>query len=484
MGILSQLQPQPIWDLFERICEVPRPSGKEEKIIAMLINFAETHKLEWKKDDVGNVLISKPATAGKENVAPVVLQSHIDMVCEKNSDKLHDFENDPITPVINDAWVYADNTTLGADNGLGMAAQMAVLLADNISHGAIECLFTVTEETGLVGAKEIKADFFKSHRLINLDSEDDHEIFMGCAGGIDTTAVFAYTKEAPRPGSFALVLSVTGLKGGHSGGDIHLERGNANKVLARYLWNMKEKFPISLADFDGGSLRNAIPREARAVITCQNEHKELLVAEFNHYASELENEYSFSDSGIKLSISSTELPEFLVDGNTTTNLLNALVACPHGVIAMSTRMENLVETSTNLAAVKFIEGNKIQITTSQRSEIESRKMYVRNMVISIFRMAGAEVANSDGYCGWTPNPDSELLKVTRSTYEHLFGETPDVHAIHAGLECGLFSAKYPALDMVSFGPNIRDAHSPKEKAEIKSVGKFWEMLVGVLENLR
>ncbi|MFV0482888.1 MAG: aminoacyl-histidine dipeptidase [Bacteroidales bacterium] len=484
MGILSQLQPQPIWDFFERICEVPRPSGKEEKIIAMLIDFAKENNLEWKKDDVGNVLISKAATAGKEDVPPVVLQSHIDMVCEKNSDKEHDFENDPITPIIDGGWVYADNTTLGADNGMGMAAQMAVLVADNISHGAIECLFTVTEETGLVGAKEIKAGFFESQRLINLDSEDDHEIFMGCAGGIDTTAIFTYTKEVPQSGSVAFTLSVTGLKGGHSGGDIHLERGNANKLLARFLWQVKDKFSIGLAEFNGGSLRNAIPREAKAVITCPSEHKEHLVAEFNHYASDIENEYSFSDAGLKLSISSADLPEFVIDRSTNTNLLNALIACPHGVIANSTRMENLVETSTNLAAVKFVDGNKILITTSQRSEIESRKMYVRDMVVSVFRMAGAELANSDGYCGWTPNPDSELLKVTRSTYESLFGETPDVHAIHAGLECGLFSAKYPTLDMVSFGPNIRDAHSPKEKTEIKSVEKFWKMLVAVLENLQ
>ena len=484
MSVLNNLKPQPLFGYFEKICQVPRPSKKEEKIRRYLLGFAAKNGLETKTDKIGNVLIFKTCTPGYENAPTVVLQTHMDMVCEKNSDKIFDFDNDSIEPVVSDGWVKANGTTLGADCGIGIAAQLAVLTSNKIKHGPLECLITVDEETGLTGAFGLKSDFLSGSVLLNLDSEDEGEIFIGCAGGIDTIATFSFKKEQVPEKSRAFKISVSGLLGGHSGDDIHKNRGNANKILNRFLWKLVQSYDIKLADFNGGNLRNAIAREAFAIITVSSIHQESVVSDFNLFSTDLKTEFEKNEPGLQLNIEKNNVPGFVIDKKSMLNLLNSLNACPHGVLAMSSRMEGMVETSTNLASVKFVGNNKIKVTTSQRSEIKSRKTMAAEMVESVFKLAGAGVEHSDGYPGWTPNPDSEVLKITVDSYKKLFGVEPVVRSIHAGLECGLFLEKYPGLDMVSFGPTIRGAHSPDERLDIESTGKFWKHLVEVLENLR
>ncbi len=484
MKVLDKLAPQPLFNYFEQICKVPRPSKKEEKIRQFLLDFASKNGLKAKTDEIGNVLILKSSTEGYENAPTVILQTHMDMVCEKNSDKIFDFDNDPIEPMIVDGWVKANGTTLGADCGIGIAGQLAVLTSKEIKHGPLECLITVDEETGLTGAFELKPGFLTGSILLNLDSEDEGEIFIGCAGGVDTLATFSFIKEAEQAKSLAFKISVSGLLGGHSGDDIHKNRGNANKILTRFLWKIIQKYELKLADFNGGNLRNAIAREAFAIFTVSSDLNEKVISDFNVFTSDLKTEFEKNEPGLKLKIETTETPEFVVDTKTCKELLNSLYACPHGVLEMSSSMEGMVETSTNLASVKFLADNKIIVTTSQRSEIESRKFMAAEMVESVFKLAGAEVVHSDGYPGWAPNPDSEVLKITVDTYKKLFGVDPIVRSIHAGLECGLFLEKYPGLDMVSFGPTIRGAHSPDERLDIETTDKFWNHLVEVLQNIR
>ncbi len=484
MKRLSHLSPQPLWNYFEEICQVPRPSKKEGRITAFLLDFAQKHGLKAIQDEIGNVLISKPATPGRENDPVVILQSHVDMVCEKNSDTVHDFDTDAIRPFVDDGWVRAEGTTLGSDDGIGMAAQMAVLTATNLSHGPIECLFTVDEETGLSGAFALQPGFMSGSILLNLDSEDEGELFIGCAGGIDSVGTLTFTPENVPAGSFAMKLEVKGLLGGHSGDDINKNRGNANKILNRFLVNANKQFNLRIADFNGGNLRNAIAREAFAVVVVPHSQKEDLMVEWNVFASEMEFEYEYAEPKLKLHHQSVALPEKVIDQVTQNRLLKLIAACPHGVLEMSTRMPGMVETSTNLASVKFTDSNEILITTSQRSEIESRKYMAAEMVESAMQLAGAEVVHSDGYPGWTPNPESIVAKVAADSYKKLFGNDPVVKSIHAGLECGLFLEKYPELDMVSFGPTIRGAHSPDERINIETVDKFWKLLVDVLENIR
>jgi len=483
MKTLADITPQPLFSFFEEICQVPRPSKKEDKIRKFLLDFAKKSALEAKTDDAGNVLICKPATAGMENAPKVILQTHMDMVCEKNSDKEFDFDNDPIEPQIADGWVKANGTTLGADCGIGIAAQMAVLVSTEIKHGPLECLITVDEETGLTGAFALQTGFLSGSVLLNLDSEDEGELFIGCAGGIDTLATFNYQKESVPENSVAYKISVTGLLGGHSGDDIHKNRGNANKILNRIIWNFDRLFKVRLADFNGGNLRNAIAREAFGVICVDMSKKDELINTFQNLADAIKEEFIYAEPGLQISCTETELPAFVIDGLTQEKLINSIYACPHGVLEMSTRMEGMVETSTNLASVKFLEDEKIMVTTSQRSEINSRKNYAAETIESVFKLAGAEVTHSDGYPGWTPNPNSKVLKVTAESYKKLFGIDPIVRSIHAGLECGLFLEKYPRLDMVSFGPTIRGAHSPDERLDINTTEKFWKHLVDVLENL-
>ncbi|HOE38058.1 MAG TPA: aminoacyl-histidine dipeptidase [Bacteroidales bacterium] len=482
MSILGNLEPKNVWNYFEEITKVPRPSKKEEKIIAFLLDFAKKNNLEAKRDKIGNVLISKPASKGMENRKSVVLQSHVDMVCEANKDTVIDFDNDPITPYIDGEWVKAKGTTLGADDGIGIAASMAILTDNNLVHGPIECLFTVDEETGLTGAFEIEEGFFKSKILLNLDSEDEGEIFIGCAGGIDLVANFDYKKENVPQNHVAYKFIVNGLQGGHSGDEIHKGFGNSNKIANRFLNIINGKFNARLSIFDGGNKRNAIPREAEFVFTIDKTHEQALKEEFEIFKKNIVNEIVLTEKNINLSLESAKTPEFVIDLKTQNNLINAVYACPHGVHAWSPAISGFVETSNNLASVKFID-NKIQVVTSQRSSVESGKKDINNMVKSVFVLAGADVKIGDGYPGWAPNPKSEILTIAEESYERLFGKKPVVRAIHAGLECGLFLEKYPDLDMISFGPTLRGVHSPDERIEIKTVKMWYEHLLDVLKNI-
>ncbi|MDD2548936.1 MAG: aminoacyl-histidine dipeptidase [Bacteroidales bacterium] len=483
MNELEKLKPAEVWKYFAEILEIPRPSKKEEQIIAYLLDFGKKHNLETLRDEVGNVLIRKPATKGMENRMSVVLQSHMDMVCEKNSDVTHDFNTDPINAYIDGSWVKARGTTLGADDGIGMAAQLALLAADSIKHGPIECLFTVDEETGLTGAFEMKPDFFKSKILLNLDSEDEGELFIGCAGGMDTEITFDYETEKVPTDFCAYRISITGLQGGHSGDEIDKGLGNSIKILNRFLWSGANKFDLRISMLEGGNLRNAIPREAFADFVIHTEDKQNILSYFNSYRKDIMDEYGPVEPKLKIELVEAEMPKWIIDEPSQFDLLNSLYACPHGVIAMSTTIPGLVETSTNLAAVKFIQDNQILITTSQRSSIDSAKVDIGNMVQSVFRMANAHVVHSNGYPGWSPNTNSKILSITEKSYNKLFGEKPIVRAIHAGLECGLFLEKYPHLDMISFGPTIKGAHSPDERLDIETTQKFWDLLLDVLQNI-
>lgn len=483
MEIFKGLKPETVWAYFEQICQIPRPSRKEQKMTAWLMDFARLNNLEASQDEVGNVLIRKPAVKGREHAQGIVLQSHMDMVCEKNADVQHDFQHDPIQPYVDSGWVKARGTTLGADDGIGMAAALAVLTSKDIRHGALECLFTVDEETGFTGAFALKPGFFTGAILLNLDSEDEGELFIGCAGGIDTSITMNYGKMVTPAHKFAVKVNIKGLQGGHSGDDINKGRGNAIKILNRFLWDLNNKYGILVACFEGGNLRNAIAREAQAVIVFDDILKENVRIDFNIYAAEMENVWKIAEPGLRLELESTEKPELVLTEDSTACLLNSLYACPHGVFSMSQRMPGLVETSTNLAAVRFIEEDRILITTSQRSDINSEKLNIAHMVASVFRLAGMKVEHGDGYPGWTPNPDSAILKTAIASYKRLFGKEPLVRSIHAGLECGLFLEKYPYMDMVSFGPTLRGVHSPDEKVEIATVEKWWIHLVDILEQV-
>ncbi len=480
---IKDLQPELIWKYFEEITKVPRPSKKEEKIREYLIDFAKKHHLPYKEDKTGNILISKKATSGFEKKKPVVLQSHMDMVCEKNNDVEHDFENDPIQTYIDGDWLKAKGTTLGADNGIGMAAQLAVLADNNVEHGPIEALFTVDEETGLTGAFALEEGFFDSKILLNLDSEDEAEIFIGCAGGIDTKAYFKY-KTSMSPANYHYCkIEVKNLLGGHSGGDIHLARGNANKILNRFLWQTMKNTNLVLCNINGGNLHNAIPREASAVIGVPSSKKEQLRIDLNIFIADMEAEYAGIEPNMQILMESEEKQNVCIDASTTKNLIYSLYACPHGVISMSNDMPGLVETSTNLASVKMKEDNTILVATSQRSSVESRKYDIANMVESVFVLGGAEVTHGDGYPGWRPNLNSSIMKTAIKTYEELYNVTPKIKAIHAGLECGLFLKKYPGLDMISFGPTMTGVHSPDEKLNIPAVEKFYNHLLAILKNV-
>ncbi len=481
MSEISKLEPQRLWQYFDELCKVPRPSKKEEKVINFLLNWAEKNNIEAKKDEAGNILMKKPATPGMENKKTVVLQSHMDMVCEKNNDSNHDFDKDPIQAYIDGDWVKAKGTTLGADDGIGVAAQMDILTADDIKHGPIECLFTVDEETGLTGAFALKPGFFEGKILLNLDSEDDGEIFIGCAGGIDTVAYLDFNKETPNDKT-AFRIDVKGLKGGHSGDEIHKGLGNSNKILNRILHEASDNYGLRLNIFDGGNLRNAIPREAFGIFTIPNENIEDFKRFFEQIKQDIKEEFSIKEPDLNITLSDVATPDFVIDTNTQKRLFNVLHACPHGVISMSDAMEGMVSTSTNLASVKY-KDNVIEITTSQRSDSESKKKDIAKMVSSVFELAGAKVEHSDGYPGWTPNPNSEILEIARNSYKKLFDTEPIVRSIHAGLECGLFLEKYPDLDMISFGPTLRNVHSPDEKVLIPTVKKFRQHLVDILENV-
>lgn len=474
-----------VLSFFREILEIPRESGHEEHIIAYLQEFARTRNLECKTDKAGNVLIVKPATPGRENSPTLILQSHSDMVCEKNSGVEHDFSKDPIKAVVEDGWLIAKDTTLGADCGIGIAAQLAVLEDENLPHGKIECLFTTSEETGLDGAFALESDFLTGTILLNLDSEDEGELFIGCAGGIDTTAKFHYAKEPVPAGCIGIKAGFSGGIGGHSGDDIDKGRSNAVQSLARFLYRLQCSCPFSLCSIDGGNKRNAIAREAHAVIAVSPSNLSLVKSIHSKVMAELKDEYSITDPDLTpVYEEGVHLPETAVDGKTARLLVCVLNSVPHGVLAMSAEVKGLVETSTNLASVKMPEEGVIRIGTSQRSSTNSARHHAAEKVEAAFVLAGAEVTHESEYPGWKPSLKSHILEVCKASYVRLFNAEPVVRAIHAGLECGLFLDKYPGLDMISFGPTLRGVHAPGERLELASLDKFVMLLEDVIKECR
>lgn len=481
--ILKTLKPEKIWFYFGEILTIPRPSKKEEKIRAYLMDFGKKLGLETLQDATGNVLIRKSATKGYENCKTLILQSHMDMVCEKNSNSKHNFDTDPIEIKIEDAWIKAKDTTLGADNGIGVATELAILASDDIEHGPLECLFTVDEETGLTGAFGLEPGFLQGEILLNLDSEDDGQFFIGCAGGIDTVIKIPYIYENLPKGDYkGFRLKISGLKGGHSGDDINKGLGNANKLLNRFLWEWTPALSLRLHAFEGGNLRNAIPREAFAELFIEAQYADALKDAVASFEKVIQNELKMTEGGLVFTLEESSLTPTVLPVQKQTDLLNALYACPHGVIRMSADIPNFVETSTNLAAVKMKE-NHILVTTSQRSSVTSAKFDVAHQVAASFKLIGADVEHGEGYPGWNPNPNSEILAIMEDAFRKRFNEEPLALAIHAGLECGLFEEKYPGLDMVSYGPTMRGVHSPDERLNIATVERFWDLTLDVLKRI-
>lgn len=480
-SVLKGLKPEKVFEIFGEILSVPRPSKHEERMTKFLMDWAEKRGLEHERDEIGNVIIRKGASKGMENKAWVCLQSHMDMVCEKNGDKVFDFMKDPIETQIVNQWLMAKGTTLGADDGIGIATALAILDSEDIEHGPIECLFTVDEETGLSGANALSPNLLKSRILLNLDSEDEGEMFIGCAGGVDTLAKLPFEKEETPQGAY-FRISVKGLKGGHSGDDINKGLGCANKLLNRILWEADKEMDMRLSCFNGGNLRNAIAREAYADVVIMEQESEDLKRLVEKFGEELRYEFRSTEPNLQIRIEKVAKPAFVVDMLSQDNLLNVLYACPHGVLAMSREIPGFVETSTNLASVKT-EETHFFITTSQRSSVESAKEAAASKVESCFLLAGADVEHSDGYPGWAPNTDSHVLKVAVESYKKLFGKEPVVRAIHAGLECGLIGEKYKDMDMISFGPTLRGVHSPEERLEIATVELFWRHTLEILKNI-
>lgn len=476
------LQPSIVFDCFAEVNKIPRPSKKEEKMIAFLKAFGEGLGLPTKVDETGNVCISKPATPGYENSKTVILQSHMDMVCEKNKDKDFDFENDAIETYVDGEWLKANGTTLGADDGIGVAMQMAVLKSNDIEHGPIECVFTRDEETGLTGAMGMKSDFMTGDYLINLDSEDEGQIFVSCAGGVRTTATYPFPTEDMPEGYFTFRVGVKGLTGGHSGDDINKKRGNANKILVRFLNQEMEKMDLRVVDIQSGGLHNAIPREGYAICAVPMNMKEQVRVDLNVFTAEVEEELAVTEKGILLSLDSCEPAAKVMEKQAMRKMLLSLHAVYNGVFAMSQDIDWLVETSTNLASI-HVEGDKVVVTTSQRSSIGSACQHMASVVRAAFELGGAKVLTNEGYPGWKLNPNSEIVKIAKESYVELFGKEPKILAIHAGLECGLFSEKYPKLDMVSFGPTLRGVHSPDEKLLIPTVQMVWDHLLDILKRV-
>lgn len=470
--------------LFKEITRIPRESGHEEQIIAYLQKFAEDRNLECKTDEAGNVLIIKEATPGKENTPTIILQSHSDMVCEKNSGVEHDFAKDPIKYVIEDGWMIAKDTTLGADCGIGMAAQLALLEDENLEHGKIEALFTTAEETGLDGAKALKPGFLSGDILINLDSEDEGELFIGCAGGLDTTAEFHYTPKKLASHKVSAKFGYCGGLGGHSGDDIDKGRANAIQILGRFLYRAYEECGIELCTIDGGNKRNAIAREAYAVIAFNSSDEDRVVELFNETLEAVRDEYSLTDPNLQGIAEPIKWERDVIDSKTVKNLIYSLNFAPHGVLAMSASMKGMVETSTNLASVKVLDNNIIRVGTSQRSSNNYAKSFAGQRVEAAFKAVGAEVSHNSEYPGWQPRLDSKILETSVAAYKKLFNVDPIVRSIHAGLECGLFLDIYPNLDMISFGPTIRGVHAPGERLDLVSLDKFWLLLQEIIKSIK
>ena len=473
-----------VFDIFAEICKVPRPSKHEERISKWLQDFAAAHGIECVVDEAMNVIMRVPATPGYENHEGVILQAHMDMVCEKNGDVQHDFMTDPIETYVDGEWLKAKGTTLGADNGIGISMALAAITDPELQHPAIECLFTVDEETGLTGAEKLKDGMLQSKRLINLDSEDDGQIFIGCAGGIDTLAKMHYEQSqiTNHKSQIAIRLSVSGLLGGHSGDDINKGRASANQFIVWFLARIWPQTEVQLASINGGNLRNALAREAEAIITIPMAFKEDIRIAWNHFVAQMEGVFGEVEKDMRLELETCEMPETFIPADKAYRLIMALCECPHGMIAMSKEMPGLVETSTNLASIKMRDGY-IEVNTSQRSSIEASKHHLKWAVEQALSMACDEVTHGDGYPGWAPNPKSELLEVVKKAYIDLYKAEPKVLAIHAGLECGLFLEKYPYLDMISIGPQMVGVHSPQERLSIPSTDKCYQWLCQTLKSL-
>lgn len=479
---IISLQPEIVWKHFYALTQIPRPSKSEEKIEQFMAKFGRDLGLETLIDEVGNVIIRKPATLGMEKCKGLVLQGHLDMVPQKNSDTKHDFITDPIDAYIDGDWVTARGTTLGADNGMGVAAIMAVLESKNLVHGPIEALLTSDEETGMTGAFGLKAGLLKGDILMNLDSEDEGELYVGCAGGVDANISFNYKEEVVPAGHAAYKLTVKGLKGGHSGLEIILGRGNSNKLMFRFFRHASKEHGLRIASVDGGSLRNAIPRESFAVVTVPSAQAEKFETCVVKYQAIYKKELSLVEPDLSFTVQKTDLPKSVIENSVATKITNAIYGCPNGVIRMSDAMPGLVETSTNLARV-FSSDGKLIIQCLLRSSVDSAKDDLSEMVSSVFELAGANVQLSGGYPGWKPDMNSTILTHMKSVYNKLYGRVPEVKAIHAGLECGLLGGVYPNWDMISFGPTIRFPHSPDEKVNIASVAMFWNYLVETLKSI-
>lgn len=482
MSEIRNLKPGPLWNYFADICEIPHPSKKESKMVEYVKKFGEAQGLETIVDAVGNVVIRKPASPGYENRMGVVLQSHLDMVPQKNSDKKHDFEKDPIVALVDGEWVTADGTTLGADNGIGVAAIMSVLADGELKHGPLEGLFTIDEETGMTGAFALKGGVLKSDILINLDSEDEGELYVGCAGGVDVSAKMNYKEEKMPAGHVAYRITARGMKGGHSGIDIPLGRANANKIIFRFLMQAEADLKIRLAEASAGDLRNAIPREGHAVVTVASDKAagfEKLVKEYDvMYKAEFDD----TEPEISFVCEKSGEPAGVVPADLQYRIIRAVFACPNGVQRMSTSMAGLVETSNNLAIVKVGNGS-FEAYSLTRSSVDTAKMATAWKIAAVFQLAGADIGMSGEYPGWKPNMNSPILKTMQGVYNNMYGKIPEIKAIHAGLECGILGGNYPNLDMISFGPTIRYPHSPDEKVNIGTVQKFYDFLVGTLKDI-
>ncbi len=482
MSDMLKLQPEALWRHFHSLTQIPRPSKKEAEVIEFVKKFGEDLGLETIVDKVGNVIIRKPATPGMEDHKGVVLQGHLDMVPQKNSDVDHDFEKDPIQAYVDGEWVTAKGTTLGADNGMGVAAAMAVLEANDLKHPMVEALFTMDEETGMTGANNLEGGILKGDILINMDSEDEGELYVGCAGGVDINASKVYDMQAPEGDVKGYKIHVKGLKGGHSGMDINRGRANANKLMFRFIREAQRKAGLKLSTVSGGDLRNAVPRECVAEVSIDAAKEEDFLALNKQFLSMFQDEYKGIEDGIGMDTEAVDVPKKVLSDRDLDLLVNVILETPHGVIKMSDSMEGLVETSNNLAVVVLDEGN-LTVKCLMRSAADEKKMVEANNIKSKYENIGADVALEGEYPGWKPNMDSEILKTMQNVYKDLYDHTPEIKAIHAGLECGILGSKYPNWDMISFGPTIRYPHSPDEKVNIETVQRFWNWLVATLENI-
>ncbi len=477
---IRSLEPKALWNYFSDLNAVPRPSKKEERVIAFMKAFGESLDLETIVDDIGNVIIKKPASSGMEDRQTVVLQSHLDMVHQKNADTNFDFDSQGINMFVEGDWVKAKGTTLGADNGIGVATIMALLASKDIQHPSLEALFTIDEETGMTGAQELKPGYLNGKLLLNLDTEDDKELTIGCAGGIDISASGKYESSKLNGNYTFYSISIKGLTGGHSGMDILLGRGNANKIMNRILLDSSDKHNLKISQIDGGGLRNAIPRESKAIVALDNAHVDSFKKHFAELSSIIKNENKDTDPSLEILLSESSNKQEVLAEEFQFKILRSLGACPNGVFRMSPNIPGLVQTSNNLARV-LIKDNKYSILCLTRSSVDSEKMELANNIKGAFELAGASVNLDGSYPGWAPNPSSKIVDVMADLYRKMHNDEPDVNACHAGLECGIIGSHYPEMDMISFGPNIRGAHSPDEKVQISSVQKFWEYLLETLK---